>query len=83
MKISFFNLNKLNKFIKVHKDSPNEKKKNIVYMINCRDCDALYKKWKVAKHRNNIRRNPFSIISEHRMYYNHDFINWNDVEIWM
>jgi len=41
VKISFFNLNKLNKFIKVHKDSPNEKKKNIVYMINCRDCDAL------------------------------------------
>ncbi|KYQ49832.1 hypothetical protein ALC60_11007 [Trachymyrmex zeteki] len=89
-RVSFFSLNKLNKFIKVHKDpSPNEEKRNIVYKINCKECDASYVgqtgrklKRRIAEHRNNIRRDPFShsIISEHRLHHNHDF-NWNDVEV--
>ncbi|KYM78973.1 hypothetical protein ALC53_10527 [Atta colombica] len=40
--VSFFSLNKLNQFIKI-KDSLNDDlKRNVVYKINCCDCDASY-----------------------------------------
>jgi len=43
LKLSFHSLNNLTKFIKVHKDPlPNSQKKNVVYKIHCRDCDASY-----------------------------------------
>jgi len=39
----FFSLNKLNSFIKTHKDSLfNKVKKNVIYKIYCKDCDASY-----------------------------------------
>ena len=41
-RVSFFNLNKLNQFIKIHKDSLNDLKRNVVSKINCCDCDASY-----------------------------------------
>ena len=59
IRISFYNFNKLRKFIKVHKDPlPHEKKSN-VYKIYCKDCDASYVKQtgrqlktRIVKHRN-------------------------------
>ena len=41
VKLSFFSLNKLNKFIKVQKDILSKfSNKNVVYKIPCKDCDA-------------------------------------------
>lgn len=40
-KFRFFSMNKLNKFIKVHKVSvPLKSNKSIVHKINCKDCVA-------------------------------------------
>jgi len=36
-------MNKLSGLIRVHKDTlPNSSKKNVVYKITCKDCDASY-----------------------------------------
>jgi len=43
LKLSYHSLNKLSKVIKVHKDLfLNSQKKNVVYKISCKDCDASY-----------------------------------------
>lgn len=43
MRLAFFNLNKLGGIIRAHKDIlPNNSKKNVVYQIVCKDCDASY-----------------------------------------
>jgi len=90
LKLAFHSLNKLSKYIKVHKDPlPNMQKKNVVYKICCKDCNASYVgqtgrllKTRVSEHQNHIRRNTSttSIITDHRMHSNHDF-DWNKVEI--
>ncbi|KYN43063.1 hypothetical protein ALC56_02502, partial [Trachymyrmex septentrionalis] len=61
-KISFFSINKLNRFIKVHKNLPQMEKKNIIYKIECKDCNASYVgqihknlKIKIKQHNNYIR----------------------------
>lgn len=60
-KISF-NMNKLGSIIRIHKDFlPKSSKRNVVYKITCRDCDASYIdqtgrqiKTRITKHRNHI-----------------------------
>jgi len=57
-KCHFFSLNKLNKFIKAHKDRlPNSSKRNVIYRINSNDCDASYvgqtnRKLQISEHQN-------------------------------
>ena len=90
IKLAFFSLNKLSRFIKVQKDVlPNNLKRNVVYKIMCKDCDASYVgqtgrklKTRAAEHRNHIRRNTnsHSAITEHRLNYNHDF-DWENIKI--
>jgi len=90
VKLSYFSLNKLNKFIKVHKDRvPTNCKTNVVYKIDCSDCDASYVgqtsrmlKTRISEHRSQINRNYAnrSVITNHRLQYNHDFL-WDDAEI--
>lgn len=42
-RLTFYSINKLGNFIKVHKDSlQNTSKRNVVYKILCKDCDASY-----------------------------------------
>jgi len=75
--------NKLNKFIKVHKNPlPVASRSNVVYKINCQNCDASYVEQtkrilntKISEHRNHIRRNSLqaSVIIDHRLEYNHEF----------
>jgi len=75
--LAFSCYNKLNKFIKVHKDVlPVSLRSNVVYQINCSDCDASYVdqtkrtlNTRVNEHRSHIRRNSsqLSIITDHRL----------------
>jgi len=90
LKLAYYSLNKLNKFIKVHKDPiSNLHQKNVVYKIYCNDCDASYVgqtgrllKTRISEHRNHVRRNSSttSVIANHGMHLNHNF-DWNGVEI--
>src|SRR5436190_21792749 len=59
---------------------------NVIYKINCGDCDASYVdqtrrclKTRIAEHRNHIKRNSTqkSVITDHRLE-NHEF-DWNNV----
>lgn len=66
--MSFFSLNKLNKIIKTHKDPiPKQSKKNVVYKINCGDCDASY----VGQ----TGRKLITRIKEHNKYINRNTTN--------
>jgi len=83
-------INKLNRFIKVQKDVlPPSSQSNVVYKIDCKDCDASYVgqtsrclKTDIKEHRNHINRNTtqHSIITQHRMDLFRDF-NWDNVHI--
>ena len=43
VKISYFSLNKMRNYIKTHKDvRPKTTHSNVVYKINCNNCDASY-----------------------------------------
>jgi len=71
---AFFNLNKLNKFVKVYIDPiPKEQKRNVIYKINCKDCDASYVSQtkrklitRVTEHKSNLCKgsNSYSVIIE-------------------
>jgi len=86
--LHFFSLNKLNSFIKTHKDPLlNKAKKNVVYKIYCKDCDASYVgqtertlKTRILEHCNRRNTSDYSVITEHRLDLNHDF-NWEGTEI--
>ncbi|XP_039311308.1 uncharacterized protein LOC120359073 [Solenopsis invicta] len=90
VKLSFLSLNKLSRFIKVQKDVlPKNRKKNVVYKIMCKNCDASYVgqtgrklKTRITEHRNHIKwnTNSHSVITEHRLNFNHDF-DWENIII--
>jgi len=83
IKLAFACYNKLNKFIKIHKDAlPFYTRPNVVYKINCLDCVASYVGQtkrslgiRVGEHRNHIRRSSTqpSVITDHRLSCNHKF----------
>ncbi|KYN22564.1 hypothetical protein ALC57_05036, partial [Trachymyrmex cornetzi] len=89
-KLAYTSLNKLNSLIKGHKDIlPKEKRKNVVYKISCKSCEASYVgqtkrklKTRLAEHRNHINRNSNnqSVITEHRIEFDHDF-DWENVAV--
>jgi hypothetical protein len=90
VKLALFSLNKLSRFIKVQKDVlSNNLKKNVVYKIMCKDCDASYVgqtsrklKTRITEHRNHINWNTNNhfVIAEHRLNCNHDF-DWENIKI--
>ena len=62
---------------------------NLVYKIDCKDCDASYVeqtsrclKTHISEHRNHINRNTIqhSVITQHRMDVFHEF-DWDNVHI--
>ncbi|XP_029673125.1 uncharacterized protein LOC115241501 [Formica exsecta] len=83
VKLSYCSLNKLSCFIRIHKDVLSSAScTNVIYMINCADCDAFYigqtgrrLQTRVGEHRNHIRRNTTvgSMITDHRLEFDHDF----------
>ncbi|KYN30038.1 hypothetical protein ALC57_00481 [Trachymyrmex cornetzi] len=90
MRVSFYSVNKLREFIRVHKDPlPRDKKSKVVYKISCKSCDASYVgqtcrqlKSRITEHKNHIRWNTSarSVITEHRLQEGHDF-DWDSVAI--
>ncbi|KYN22113.1 hypothetical protein ALC57_05496, partial [Trachymyrmex cornetzi] len=90
VKLSFFSLNKMDGIIKAQKDVlPHESRKNVVYKINCKDCNASYVgqtsrklKTRINEHKNDINRKNgnMSVISEHRLQFQHEF-DWSNTEI--
>lgn len=90
IKLAFSSNNKLNKFIKVLKDDlPAYSRTNVVYKINCLNCEASYVGQtrrqllkRINEHRDHIKRNTaqISVITEHRLNCSHEF-DWGKVEI--
>jgi len=88
--IGFRCLNKLNRFIKVHKDVDHTSfKNNVIYKINCNNCDGTYVRQikrqlrtRIKEHKNNIKldQSKHSVISEHIIKFNHLF-DWNNAKI--
>ena len=83
-------INKLNKFVKVHKDvNQLAVNNNVVYKIPCKGCNASYVgqtkrqlRTRLKEHMNNIKLDPtkHSVISEHIIDCGHSF-DWNKVSI--
>jgi len=92
VRIGFRSLNKLDKFIRVHKDKSNKKEcRDVVYKINCGGCDASYVgqtkrqlSTRVKEHKYNIRLDPskHSVISQHILQTNHTF-DCDNAKIWI
>lgn len=90
VKLAYCSINKLNKYIKTNKDPvPKLSNNNVVYKIDCKDCDASYVgqtgrklSTRVSEHRNHIRKNTTSnsVITDHRLNKKHDF-KWDEVKI--
>jgi len=89
-RIAYTGFNKMNNIIKVHKDPlKNDNKCNIIYKIDCNNCDASYVgqtsrqlQTRIKEHRNHIRWNSGnrSVITEHRLEFDHDF-KWDDIRL--
>ncbi|XP_071577702.1 uncharacterized protein [Temnothorax nylanderi] len=90
MRLSYNSLNKMSTFIKAHKDSlPRSKQSNVVYKVNCMECDASYvgqtsrqMQTRIKEHQNHINRNTsnHSVLTDHRIEFNHNF-DWSNAEI--
>ncbi|KYQ51407.1 hypothetical protein ALC60_09486 [Trachymyrmex zeteki] len=91
IKIAYKGINKLSNYIRVQKDKlPHFMfHTDVVYKMECRDCDASYVgqtgrtlKTRISEHRNHINRNTDqkSVITEHRLEHTHDF-DWDSVKI--
>jgi len=88
--LAFSCYNNLKNFIKVHKDVlPTSSRSNVVYQINCLDCEASYVgqtkrcfKVRLSEHRNHIKRNTThnSVITEHKLEFKHEF-DWENIKI--
>ena len=88
--MAYTGLNRLSRFIRAQKDKlQQESRSNVVYKINCMDCEASYVgqtgrllKTRISEYRNHINRNTAqaSVITEHRISLSHDF-DWNNIEI--
>ncbi|KYN49992.1 hypothetical protein ALC62_00019, partial [Cyphomyrmex costatus] len=89
-KVCFFSMNKLNYFIKAQKDPmARGKKRNVVYKINCNQCEASYVgqtgrklDTRISEHKKHINKvsSSHSVITEHRLEFGHDF-DWNNCEV--
>ncbi|EFN74754.1 hypothetical protein EAG_01936, partial [Camponotus floridanus] len=90
IKVAFFSENKLNIFIKTHKDPiPKLDNNNVVYGINCLNCEAMYigqtkrkLKTRISEHRRNLNMKTKGqfVITDHCLDYNYAF-DWDKIRI--
>jgi len=88
--VGFRGLNKLDKIVKVQKDyTEHSHKNNVVYKINCKNCDASYVgqtkrqiRTRKKEHHNNIKadKSKHSVITEHILNFDHNF-DWDNIKI--
>ena len=81
---------RLDNLIKKGKDELElNKRTNVVYKFNCKDCVACYigqtkrhLEIRIKEHQNGIKKHEsnYSVVSNHRVACNHDF-NWSSVSI--
>jgi len=86
-------MNKLSEIIKAQKDPlPKLSNMNVVYKISCKICDAFYMeqtcrqlKTRISEYKNHILKNTstHSVITEHRLQFNHDFDWEKTLRFWM
>jgi len=79
----------LGRIIKAQKDTlPKGHNKNVVYKLNCKNCDASYMgqikrrlNTRVIEHRKDINKKSgnYSVVTEHRIECNHDFERKNPI----
>jgi len=84
--LAFFNLNKLNVFIKTHKDSLlNKTKKNVIQdILQGLRCQADRENFKEQESWNIVmtsEESNHSVVTKHRLDLNHDFFDWEGTEI--
>jgi len=88
-RIGFRCCNKLDNIVKAHKDAEIMFKTNIVYKIQCNECDVSYVgqtkrqiRTRIKEHKNNIKLDEtrHSVIIDHIVNHKHTF-DWNDVRI--
>jgi len=80
----------LDRIVRVHKDQTEHlHKNNVIYKINCKDCNASYVgqtkrrlKTRIKEHCNNIKLDDskHSVVTQHIIDYNHSF-DWNAAKI--
>jgi len=83
--------NTLNKYVKRYKDKIDLKSQNeVVYKIDCLNCNSSYVgqtkrqfKMRIKEHTSDINKknSVLSVVSNHRLEYNHD-MNWDDAPKW-
>jgi len=88
--VGFRGLNKLDKIIRVQKDyTEHSHKNNVVYKVNCKNCDASYVgqtkrqiRTRIKEHHNNIKadKSKHSVITEHILNFDHNF-DWDNIKI--
>jgi len=81
--MAYFSLHKLGRIIKAQKDTlQTVSNKNVVYRLNCKSCDVTYVgqtkrklNTRTLEHKKDINKktNNHSVITNHRMEFNHDF----------
>lgn len=81
---------KLDTLIKKGKDKlHNKNKTEVVYRIDCNNCNATYVgqtkrhlSTRIKEHKNDIKKNEsnYSVVSQHRLLQNHEF-NWSNPKI--
>lgn len=91
LKLVYSCQNKLDKFIKTGKDIIDPMSQcGVIYKINCNDCDASYvgqtKRRLISRIKEylsdiNKKTGSPSVISSHRLDFDHDF-KWDKVRIW-
>ncbi|EZA54510.1 hypothetical protein X777_05489 [Ooceraea biroi] len=90
LRVCYTVFNKLDRFIKLGKDMlSNDVKTDVVYRINCVDCEACYVgqtkrhlSVRVKEHNLNIKKrdDDLSVVSRHRITNDHNF-DWSNVNI--